>query len=225
MTIIIVVFNQKGGPGKTTITMTAAGTLHHRDYRVAVVDSDKQATGHKWETRPIDLFPQHPVRVIPLVGLTQEQYAANIAKLIREGYDFIFIDTPPDLESPDLEHALFVADQGIIPFEPNVIHQDALEEVQDLLKRVNKKREEKGFEPLPVSLVINKLKPGRTAQKHVAENAAKTSGFPVLARVGDLAPFESASNFRTTLEAVCRPSDKARQAAEKLADAIEEFLV
>lgn len=225
MTIVCVVFNQKGGPGKTTTTMTLAGTMHHQGDKVAVVDSDKQATGHKWETRPIEQYPQHPVRVYPLVGLTKEQYVANFKKLINEGYDYIFIDTPPDLDSPDLEHALFVADKGLIPFEPNVIHQDALEEVQVLLARVNAMRIKAGFEALPVGIVINKLKPGRAAQKIIADAAAKKSGFPVIARVGDLAPFETASNFRTTLEAVCRPSDKARQAANNLAAAVKEFLV
>lgn len=224
MTKVVVIFNQKGGPGKTTITLNLAGTLHFEGYKVLVIDSDKQATGYKWETRPIAQYPQHPVSVKPLVGLTKEQYVTNITKLIQEGYDYILIDTPPDLDSPDLAHALFVADKGIIPFEPNVIHQDALEEVQVLLAKINDLRIKGGFEALPVKLVINKFKPGRVSQKYLAETAAKSSGFPVLASIGDLAPFEAASNLRTTLEAVCRPSDKARLAAKKLAHAFVEFV-
>lgn len=224
MTKVLVIFNQKGGPGKTTMAMTLAGTMHNAGKKVLVIDSDKQGTGYKWETRPIEEYPQHPVPVKPLVGLTQAQYAANIGKLLRDGYDYIIIDTPPDLDSPDLAHALLVADKGLIPFEPNIIHQDALEEVQVLLDEINAKRVKSGFAPLPVSLVINKLKPGRSAQKYLADSAAKASGFPVLAHISDLAPFESASNFRTTLEAVCRPSDKARRSMKDLANAVEEFL-
>jgi chromosome partitioning protein len=224
MTKVLVVFNQKGGPGKTTVTMTLAGTLFHAGKKVVVVDSDKQASGLKWETRPIEAYPQHPVSVKPLVGLTKDQYVANMRKLLRDGYDYILIDTPPDLASPDLAHALFVADKGIIPFEPNILHQDAFEEVRVLLETVNEMRVSAGSEPLPVSLVINKLKPGRASQKYLADAAVQASGFPVLARLGDLAGFESASNFRTTLEAVCRPSDKARQAAKNLANAVEEYL-
>jgi chromosome partitioning protein len=224
MAKILVIFNQKGGPGKTTIVMSLAGYLIKQGKKVVVVDSDPQASSHKWETRPIEQFPQHPASVRPIVGVTVGQYAANIEKLINEGYDFILIDTPPRLDSADLAAALFVADRGLIPFVPDIMHKDALEEVQELLNEVNEKRVRKGFEALPVGLVVNMMKPGRAAQKHLAERASDMSGFPVLATLGDLAPFESASNFRTTIEAVSKPSDKARKELAALARAVEEFM-
>jgi chromosome partitioning protein len=49
MSKILVIFNQKGGPGKTTLVMSLAGHLIKQGKRVVVVDSDPQASSHKWD--------------------------------------------------------------------------------------------------------------------------------------------------------------------------------
>ncbi len=45
---VITVFNQKGGCGKTTITMSLAGALTFRGYSCLVVDMDPQGTASRW---------------------------------------------------------------------------------------------------------------------------------------------------------------------------------
>jgi len=41
---VVAVVNQKGGSGKTTLTMQLAGTLAKRGVKVLVVDADSQGT-------------------------------------------------------------------------------------------------------------------------------------------------------------------------------------
>jgi chromosome partitioning protein len=45
---IITVANQKGGSGKTTVSMQVAGTLARRGNKVLVVDADPQGTATRW---------------------------------------------------------------------------------------------------------------------------------------------------------------------------------
>ena len=47
-TKIISVSNQKGGCGKTTVTMQLAGILGNENYKVLVVDADPQGTSTRW---------------------------------------------------------------------------------------------------------------------------------------------------------------------------------
>ena len=51
ITRIIALVNQKGGPGKTTLTMHLAGALSRRRAKVLVVDADPQATATRWGRR------------------------------------------------------------------------------------------------------------------------------------------------------------------------------
>ena len=45
---IITVANQKGGAGKTTLTMSLAGALASSGNKVLVVDADPQGTALQW---------------------------------------------------------------------------------------------------------------------------------------------------------------------------------
>ena len=67
MARIVAVFNQKGGVGKTTMTMGLAAELAHRGYRVIVVDADAQETAVGWSTNaPAD--KPFPAAVASLVS-------------------------------------------------------------------------------------------------------------------------------------------------------------
>ena len=85
---IISIGNQKGGVGKSTVTMQLAGALSRCGFKVLVVDADEQATVTKWSAMSEETpFPAS------VVGL-----AAAGAKLHREIqkfvdlYDFIIVD-------------------------------------------------------------------------------------------------------------------------------------
>jgi chromosome partitioning protein len=114
---IVTVANQKGGCGKTTLTMGLAGTLGVRGHRVLVIDADSQATATRWAAAADDDAP-FPATVIGLAA-TPDKLHREIRKHIHGGYDFIIVDCPPSLESPAPQSAMLVSDLVIVPVIPS----------------------------------------------------------------------------------------------------------
>ncbi len=89
---IITVCNQKGGSGKTTLSMQLAGTLARRKNKVLVVDADPQGTATRWAASASDENP-FPASVIGL-SAANEKVHREVKKFVGD-YDFIVIDCPP----------------------------------------------------------------------------------------------------------------------------------
>jgi len=108
---VISVANQKGGVGKTTVTMQLAAIMSRR-LRVLVVDVDPQQSTVWWAENARTRIPfdfagnQHP----------------NVLGRMRElgvDYDVVLVDTPGSLEdTPRLETALDASDFVIVPMTP-----------------------------------------------------------------------------------------------------------
>lgn len=145
---IIAVGNQKGGVGKTTVTVNLAAALGEMDQKVLVVDLDPSAgaTHHLGvdpygfegsaelltnQTLPNDLaitetMPQN----VSLIASRGElaSVAPEEARTLREAlapardeYDFIFLDTPPNPKSPSTLAAYATADWFVLVSPPNTL--------------------------------------------------------------------------------------------------------
>jgi chromosome partitioning protein len=111
---IITVFNQKGGAGKTTLTMQLAGTLARRKHKVLVVDADSQGTATRWAASA----PQDKIFPAAVNGLSAAR--AMVHREVRkfvDDYRFIIIDCPPALESEVPESALLISDITLVPIK------------------------------------------------------------------------------------------------------------
>jgi chromosome partitioning protein len=113
---IIVVTNQKGGSGKTTVAMHLAGALARRDGRVLVVDADPQGTATRWASSAPDENP-FPATVAGLAAAGGKVHR-EVRKFV-EDYDYIVVDCPPAVESPVPQSALLVADVALVPIIPS----------------------------------------------------------------------------------------------------------
>lgn len=219
--LTIAVFNQKGGAGKTMLSMLLAAEWHARGKQVLLIDSDPQRSAHKWETKAVEGYPPFPVKVEWMVGLSPNQYLAALAKRVRDETDLILIDTPPRLDSTELYAALYVADIAILPFVPDALHSDALEEVESLLQKIQAQRIHEGRPKLDVYIVVNKHDKRRTLQKMIIDNVDTITDIPRLpVSISYRSAFEAASTCRTTLSSIARKNDPARQEIAALADAI-----
>lgn len=110
---IIVVANQKGGAGKTTITVQLAYSLMLAGYKVLVVDADEQSTATRWCS--LSDSSQLPVSNMAAAG---GKLHNAIGKVVGD-YDFVLVDCPPSITSPSTQSALLVADLAIVPVIPS----------------------------------------------------------------------------------------------------------
>ncbi len=158
---IISVVNQKGGSGKTTISMQLAGTLARRNKRVLVVDADPQGTATRWATSADDDKP-FPASVVGL-SVANAKVHREVKKFI-EDYDFIIIDCPPAADSLVPQSALLVTDLALVPVIPSPLDMWAtigIKEVINNIKDIN--------ESLKARIVINQCQPNTTLTQEALE--------------------------------------------------------
>lgn len=100
----ILVANPKGGSGKTTLAINLAGYLAATGQRVAILDLDRQKSATQW------LASRDP-RLPHIELLAQKQGEAS---------GWLVIDSPAALHGKNLEHALKLAHQVIVPIAPSL---------------------------------------------------------------------------------------------------------
>lgn len=128
---IIVIANQKGGVGKTTITAhlaIAAGLSGIT--KVLVMDMDEQGSLTEWWN----------VRESKTPYLTQSKLSTlsqKIKDLEKAGFELLFIDTPPKV-TEEIRQVVSVADLVVIPVRPSPHDLRAVGATVDIIKERKK---------------------------------------------------------------------------------------
>lgn len=135
---VITLFNQKGGCGKTNLTMQLAGTLGRRGAKVMVIDMDSQGTATHWAKQAPDDNP-FPARVVGLAEMGNKAHREIKAHL--DDYDFIIVDCPPSVESPAASSAMLVSDLALIPVVPSPADLWASQRAKRLAEEVQGRNE------------------------------------------------------------------------------------
>jgi len=128
---VITVFNQKGGCGKTTITMSLAGAIGLRGYSSLVVDMDPQGTASRWASSALEgsSFPASVISLAPMEGKMHREVKNHL-----ESFDVIFIDCPPAMNSAAPTSAMLVSDLALIPVVPSPADMWAAESAKRLVE-------------------------------------------------------------------------------------------
>lgn len=230
--------SQKGGVGKTTVAMCIADGLQRDGKKVVLFDADPQATAFKWESRSFNGMPRYPVRVERLSGLSPVEFLEHILKVCDDEvartnveFDYVVIDTPPNLKSEDLEAALFVSDKVIVPVKPNRMAIEALEELFMLFENANAFRAANQRPPLSVNLLVNFMQSSRrtnadmvTVLKAAQDKYAKLRGVNSVlleTQLKTLAAFENAPNYRTSVFSLPGSKD-ARESIQRLVEEAQQ---
>lgn len=122
---IIVFASRKGGSGKSTLAAHLAAHVHKTSKPCLLVDADPQGSLTLWQKlRGTD---EPPIR--QAVRSVSEIVAA--AK--RDGYEYVFIDTPPTM-SAVVEDAIRNATLVVIPARPGIFDINAVQETIQLCR-------------------------------------------------------------------------------------------
>jgi chromosome partitioning protein len=109
MSFIISFLNQKGGVGKSTLSINVAACFAMLGQKVLLIDADKQGTSSTWAS----LREETPFQV---VNMARENMARDALKLAAE-FDFTIIDGPPQAETIS-RSCIVASDLVVVPIEP-----------------------------------------------------------------------------------------------------------
>lgn len=192
---IYAIANQKGGIAKTTTALNLAAGLKLAGKKVLLIDADPQCNSsdtvhaeiHDIETlydimvdgadphtaiqhtEACDVIPGDPLLAyaeakLPVVG--RDNLLRNAIKQVRGEYEYIIIDTPPQLGSM-LNNALVAAEKVIVPITPERYTLQGLSELNRTIQLV---RQNTVNENLKISgLLLVKTDPRRQMAKETME--------------------------------------------------------
>jgi chromosome partitioning protein len=159
---IVALLNQKGGVGKTTVTLGLASAAATAGHRVLVVDLDPQASStwvlgidpEEAEVSTADVIGKVPaadaiyesawsdnIHVMPASKRLQTREQGKPKRLrsaleeVAEEYDAVLIDCPPSLGNLTLS-GLTAADHAVIVVEPSALGLRGITAVADMIDHV-----------------------------------------------------------------------------------------
>jgi chromosome partitioning protein len=157
---VVVVGNEKGGAGKTTIAVSLAAAWARRGRRIMLVDTDRQQAAAAW------LEAQEAVQVTTHAGAGLETLLPQVARQ----FDAVLVDCPPGLAEA-LRSAIRVADLLIIPVSPSPAD---IRSVRPTLELAHELR----GNALRVRFVLNRVL-GGTVLGRTARDALRQYGVPI----------------------------------------------
>lgn len=210
--IVISVFNQKGGSGKSTVAMNLGGTLARRGNRVLIADMDPQGTSIRWYSNASDEKP-FPASVVNL-----SQTGKNAHRALRDhidNHDYIIVDCPPSIDSPIPSSVLLVSDMALIPAVPSPADLWAIVEAQALVERVQQINES-----LVMRVVANMVQKNMSITRSALEVLGETETAPLMqASLGLRAAFRESQVIGATVHSIPRATQAVKE-VENLTDEV-----
>jgi len=123
--MIISILNQKGGAGKTTISVNLARGLKQDGGNVLLVDSDPQGSARDWHAAGNG-------ELITVIGLDRPTLDKDI-QAVGSGYDWVIIDGAPQLEKMAIA-AIKCSDIILVPVQPSPYDIWATEDLVDVIQ-------------------------------------------------------------------------------------------
>jgi len=163
--MIIAFVNQKGGTGKTTLSVNVAAALARDGSSILLIDADKQGSASTWAS----LRQETPFQV---VSMARENMARDAMKLAT-GYKHTVIDGPPHAQEV-ARSCIIAADFVVLPIEPSGLSTWA----SDLT--VRQVREAQEYKPaLKCGFVVSR-RIGKTIIGRDIRSMAAEAGIPIL---------------------------------------------
>jgi chromosome partitioning protein len=202
---VIAIVGNKGGAGKTTLSVNLASAFH-RDASTALVDADPQGSSLQW--RVISGNDD----ALPVFG-AEDNLQQQVDNL-REHFDHVFIDCPPSVHAQQTDAVLKFCNAVLIPVQPSPMDLWATVHIEQAIAvslDVNPK--------LKSMMIINQMETRTTMSKLVRE-ALQQIDLPVAnTAIRRRAVYRHSILYGKT---VFEMGSKGRAAAEEIEQLIEE---
>lgn len=170
MTVVISFAGQKGGAGKSTLSIAAGAEFHRRGFRTLLVDADKQGTAATWGAVAGEVEDsEYTYPDVIMMGSNLHKQLPSVAK----GYDVVIIDCP-GRDDDQQRGALAVSDLVLVPVTSDTSDVWALTGTLELVSQA------KTFRPeLQTFLVLNRLRRS-SAEAESAREMLADAGYPIM---------------------------------------------
>ncbi|OOF41673.1 partition protein [Rodentibacter rarus] len=204
---IISVLSQKGGSGKSTISINIARCLQLKGYNVVLIDTDPQASAREWNALASDEF-------FPVYGCDKGISEKDIKQLEKLA-DFVVIDGAPRIEK-SMADAIRLSNFILIPLKPSQFDiwacKDSIELVQTRMQI---------DERLKAGLVLSQTNKQTNLTKDVVQFIDENFDIPLLSQSTGLrvSYAEVLSDGRTVFEG------QSKEAKEEITQITDEILI
>lgn len=115
---VVSIQSQKGGAGKSTITVHLASAMVARGRRVRVLDTDQQKSASLWASMRKSTTPE-------VIFVEPTKLLSAVVQARADGIELVIIDSPPNA-GPDAVDIAQPADLMLIPCRPGVFDVSAV---------------------------------------------------------------------------------------------------
>lgn len=156
---VIAFVGNKGGAGKTTLSVNlAAGLARYAD--TAIIDADPQNSSVHW-------YANADERKVTPVFRAESGLLEQVEKL-KSQYDYVIADCPPSVHAPQTDTLLKIVDVAMVPVQPSPVDLWATTHIEQAIA------EAKQVNPaLQALLIINQLETRSTLSQLIREALAE----------------------------------------------------
>jgi len=163
LTTIAVVGN-KGGTGKTTLSLNLAAGLALRE-SVVIVDADPQQSAYQWRL----VGPEQTGEVGGLPTVVAAAYGLDkTVQALSSTHANVVIDCPPSIKATQTEQALRLADYALIPVQPSPMDLWATTHIARVIDKLRPENPR-----LRALIVMSQMEPRTTLSRLMPEAAAE----------------------------------------------------
>jgi chromosome partitioning protein len=123
--MLLVLANEKGGVGKSTLAVHLAVWAYEQGFKVALLDTDKQRSALQWTSEA------EPQVTISYAGLPSD--ARLEAQRLHQSNDFVLVDTP-GLLGRESRALVLLADLVVFPVLPSILDLRSLARATEALR-------------------------------------------------------------------------------------------